>query len=178
MKCVHRVLVVLVCVTAAACAAGTTRAAGIETGFVATADGAAYLYTTDGLLSATVPIQLQYPGARGAARCCLRLRGSALGSTRRIDRASQRRVVRPSDIPLSAETDAGRTEGEPFHRSRRDRHARRDRRWGIRRDPFAYRNDAVRQRIPRGSLPGQRRQQSVRDRRRQAHVTALLRLRL
>jgi hypothetical protein len=78
MKLTYRIFIVLACATAAACATGQTKDAGIETGFVATVDGDAYLYTTDGHLSATVPIQLQYPGAKGAMQCCLRLQGSAL----------------------------------------------------------------------------------------------------
>jgi len=78
MKPMHRILIVLFCATAAACATGQAKDVGIEAGFVATADGTAYLYTTDGHLSATVPIQLQYPGAGGAMQCCLRLQGGAL----------------------------------------------------------------------------------------------------
>ncbi|TPG04256.1 hypothetical protein EAH75_19235 [Rhodanobacter glycinis] len=78
MTFMHRILIVLACATAAACATGQTKDAGIETGFVATVDGAAYLYTTDSHLSATIPIQLQYPGAKGSVQCCLRLQGDAL----------------------------------------------------------------------------------------------------
>lgn len=78
MKLMHRILIVLACATAAACATGQTEDVRVTTGFVASAGGTAYLYTTDGQLSATTPIQLQYPGGKGAARCCLHLQGSAL----------------------------------------------------------------------------------------------------
>jgi hypothetical protein len=78
MKPMHRILIVLACATAAACATGQAKDVETETGFVATADGTAYLYTTDGHLSAATPIQLQYPAAGGAVQCCLRLQGSAL----------------------------------------------------------------------------------------------------
>ncbi len=76
MKLMHRIFIVLVCANAAACATGQAKEA--EAGFVAAANGTAYLYTTDGHLSAATPIQLQYPVGKGAAQCCLRLQGSAL----------------------------------------------------------------------------------------------------
>jgi hypothetical protein len=76
MKLMHRIFIVLVCVNAAACA--TSQAKEAEAGFVAAANGTAYLYTTDGHLSAATPIQLQYPAGKGATQCCLRLQGSAL----------------------------------------------------------------------------------------------------
>ena len=74
----HRLLIMLACATATACATGQTKGDRIETGFVATADGTAYLYTTDGQLSAATPIHLQYPAGKGAVQCCLRLQGDAL----------------------------------------------------------------------------------------------------
>jgi len=80
MKLMHRILIGLACTTATACATGQAKDAGAEIGFVATADGAAYLYTTDGHLAAATPIQLQYPAGKGAVQCCLRLQGSALES--------------------------------------------------------------------------------------------------
>ncbi|MDW2982939.1 MAG: hypothetical protein WBG81_00090 [Rhodanobacter sp.] len=78
MRLMHRILIVLACVVAAACATGQAKDVGTEAGFVATADGTAYLYTTDGHLAAATLIQLQYPAAGGAVQCCLRLQGSAL----------------------------------------------------------------------------------------------------
>jgi hypothetical protein len=78
MKLMHRIFIVLTCAAAAACATGQAKDVGTETGFVATANGTAYLYTTDGHLAATIPIQLQYPIAKGAVQCCLRLQGNAL----------------------------------------------------------------------------------------------------
>jgi hypothetical protein len=76
MKLMQRLFIVLVCAAAAACATGQAKEA--EAGFVAAANGTAYLYTTDGHLSAATPIQLQYPAGKSAAQCCLRLQGSAL----------------------------------------------------------------------------------------------------
>lgn len=79
MKPMHRALIVLACTAAVACAAEPAKGvAGVEAGFVATADGTAWLYTTDGHLAATATIQLQYPAAGGAVQCCLRLQGDAL----------------------------------------------------------------------------------------------------
>jgi len=74
----QRIFLTLACLAAVACAAGQAQEARVETGFVASANGTAYLYTTDGHLAATTPIRLQYPAAGGAARCCLRLQGDAL----------------------------------------------------------------------------------------------------
>jgi len=78
MRLMHRILIVLACAVAAACATGQAKDVGTAAGFVATADGTAYLYTTDGHLAAATLIQLQYPAASGAVQCCLRLHGSAL----------------------------------------------------------------------------------------------------
>jgi hypothetical protein len=80
MKRMHRIFIGLACAATAACATGQAKDAGIEIGFVATADGTAYLYTTDGHLAAATPIRLQYPAGKGAVQCCLRLQGSALES--------------------------------------------------------------------------------------------------
>lgn len=77
MPIIQRTLIALSCVTAA-CATAQSRDTGIETGFVATTDGSAFLYTTDGQLAPTSTLQLQYPAARGALACCIRLQGSAL----------------------------------------------------------------------------------------------------
>ncbi|EIL96573.1 hypothetical protein RHOFW104T7_11215 [Rhodanobacter thiooxydans] len=75
----HRTLIVLACTAAVVCAAEPAKSvAGVEAGFVAAADGTAWLYTTDGRLAATATIQLQYPAAGGAVQCCLRLQGDAL----------------------------------------------------------------------------------------------------
>lgn len=79
MKLLRRALIALACATAVACAAEPAKdPAGVETGFVAAADGTAWLYTTDGHLSAATSIQLQYPATGGAVQCCLRLQGDAL----------------------------------------------------------------------------------------------------
>lgn len=78
MKLMHRIFIVLACATAAACATGQAKDVGTETGFVAAANGTAFLYTTDSHLVATTPIQLQYPASKGTVQCCLRLQGSAL----------------------------------------------------------------------------------------------------
>lgn len=78
MQIIRRILLALACVTAAACATGQTRDAGIGTGFVATTGGIAFLYTTDGQLMPTSTLQLQYPVAKGVVACCIRLQGSAL----------------------------------------------------------------------------------------------------
>lgn len=78
MTAMQRIILALACLAAVACARGRTNEAQVEAGFVASANGAAYLYTTDGHLSAATPIRLQYPAAKGAAQCCLRLQGDAL----------------------------------------------------------------------------------------------------
>jgi hypothetical protein len=80
MNLMHRIFIGLACTTATACVTGQAKDAGAEIGFVATADGAAYLYATDSHLAAATPIQLQYPAIKGAVQCCLRLQGSALES--------------------------------------------------------------------------------------------------
>jgi hypothetical protein len=72
------IIVVLACIAAVTCVIGQAKEAHVESGFVASGEGVAYLYTTDGHLNAMVPIRLQYPTLEGAAQCCLRLRGDAL----------------------------------------------------------------------------------------------------
>lgn len=75
MRCV---IIALTCTATTTCAAPKTGDVGVEAGFVASANGSAFLYTTDGRLAPTTPIQLQYPATRDAVACCLRLLGSAL----------------------------------------------------------------------------------------------------
>jgi len=74
----HCFIIALSCTATTACAARQTGDVGAEAGFVASANGTAFLYSTDGHLAPTTPIQLQYPAARDAVACCLRLQGDAL----------------------------------------------------------------------------------------------------
>jgi hypothetical protein len=80
MRITHRIMLAFSCVAATTCVAGPTRQARIETGFVATRDGSAFFYSTDDQLTPASTIQLQYPAAKGAVACCLRLQGDALGA--------------------------------------------------------------------------------------------------
>jgi hypothetical protein len=61
------------------CGCACAHAAPVEVGFVANDDGAVYVYTTDSHVPANATIHLQYPSDSGAARCCITLKGSALG---------------------------------------------------------------------------------------------------
>lgn len=91
MPRIQRTLLGIFCLAAVGGATAQTTDGGIETGFVATTHGSAFLYTTDAHLLPTSTIQLQYPTAKGAVACCIRLNGSALdapsGSTEPVSDA-------------------------------------------------------------------------------------------
>ncbi|MEO6798668.1 MAG: hypothetical protein ABI178_01830, partial [Rhodanobacter sp.] len=78
MKIIPRAMLGFFCFVATACVAAQSENAAVETGFVSTINGNAFLYTTAGHLLPTSTIQTQYPDANGATVCCIRLLDSAL----------------------------------------------------------------------------------------------------